>query len=147
MESFGVSPAKLRTTINGVDCNHFSPLEGNGQAILRKDLNLPEDAFLLGILGRFGPFKRHTMLLKAFEILAESRPDLHLLVVGDNGSERDKVLGLIESSQYRDRITWAGFQIDPVPLPSSDGSPRNPIRQRRTVQCHARIHGLRGAPP
>lgn len=115
LQAFGVSKKKLRVTINGVDCDRFSPPSLIAKSAKRNDLQIPEEALVLGILGRFGPFKRHRMLIDAFDQIAEANPLLYLLLVGDQGSEKDNVLDRVMASPFSERIVWAGFQMDPVP--------------------------------
>src|SRR5438067_2014461 len=79
-------------------------------------LNVPRDALVAGIVGRFGAFKRHAALIAAFETLAAEFPTLHLLVVGGGGPESENVARQVGVSLYRERIHLAGFQSDPLPF-------------------------------
>lgn len=105
---------KIRVILNGVDCVRFSPVTPERRGILRTQHGFPEESNIIGIVGRFGAFKRHSRLLRGFELLAMERPDLHLLIVGDHGPEKDTVLEMVAASPYRDRILWAGFQDQPA---------------------------------
>lgn len=66
-------------------------------------------------MARFGAQKRHLDLLEAFDAMAADHPDLHLLMVGDGGPEKGRVLQRMEQSPFRQRVVWAGFQQDPAP--------------------------------
>jgi glycosyltransferase involved in cell wall biosynthesis len=110
----GYPEEKIRVILNGVDCSRFSPATREERERLRKHHALPEDSLIIGIVGRFGAFKRHARLVRGFEQLAEKMPDLHLLIVGDHGPEKDRVLEMVAASPYRDRIRWAGFQNEPA---------------------------------
>lgn len=103
----GYPKRKITTLLNGVDAERFTP--GTRQAA-RRHLRLPEDARVLGIVARFGPFKRHGLLIGAFNQLAAQFPKLHLLVVGGEGPEKERIHAQVLSSHAKDRIHLAGFQ-------------------------------------
>lgn len=112
LEKLGLHPPQLAAIPNGVDAARFLPGDG---AEIRARLGLPANALVLGLVGRFGPYKRHLDLLAAFEEIAARRPLAHLLLVGAGGSEEAKVRERAQQSPARARIHLAGFQADPAP--------------------------------
>jgi glycosyltransferase involved in cell wall biosynthesis len=106
----GFPAEKITAIANGVDTMHFAP---GDRAAARAALGLPADAVCIGIVGRFGPFKRHLELIEAFEMLGTTFPTAHLLVAGGGGSEETAVRARVESSAMRARIHLLGFQNDP----------------------------------
>jgi glycosyltransferase involved in cell wall biosynthesis len=50
---------------------------------VRRELGLPENALVLGAVGRAEPQKRFDLLLDTFATLAVDRPRLHLVIAGD----------------------------------------------------------------
>lgn len=106
----GAPASKIVAINNGVDTERFVP---GDRAAARQRLGLPQGAVVLGMVGRFGPYKRHDLLLGAFEQLAKVNQDAHLLFVGGGGPEEGRVRQLVEHSPARARILWAGFQQDP----------------------------------
>lgn len=82
----GTSVAKLRAkgetrvvdVPNAVDTDRFRPHSSN----FRRAHGLPDDALVLLYVARFQDFKNHAMLLRAFEIAARARADLHLVLAG-----------------------------------------------------------------
>lgn len=110
----GFPDEKIRVILNGVDCIRFSPITGEERVLLRKQHGLPEDSLVVGIVGRFGAYKRHARLIRGFEQLAVDNPQLQLLMVGDHGPEKEHVLGRVASSPFRERIVWCGFQNEPA---------------------------------
>lgn len=110
----GLPGDKIQAILNGVDCTRFSPVTETTRNQLRSQHGLPLDSLVIGIVGRFGAFKRHSRLIESFEQLAKSQPNLHLLMVGDHGPEKERVLGQVAASPYRDRIVWSGFQQQPA---------------------------------
>ena len=106
-------PRKLKVVVNGVDTSRFTP----GDRIkARLGIGIPEGATVLGVVGRFGPFKRHRLLIQVFEALADRQPDLHLLIVGGGGPEEASVLQSCKTSRHSHRIWPVGFQADPRPF-------------------------------
>ena len=106
----GFPAAKISAITNGVDTARFTP--GDRRAA-RRELSLPEDAVFIGIVGRFGPFKRHGLLLDAFEEIAPLFPAARLLIAGSGGPEEAAIAARAQASIFRERIHLAGFQEDP----------------------------------
>lgn len=107
---FGFSPSDFEVIVNGVDTERFQP--GDKRAA-RRELGLPENHLTIGVLGRFGPFKRHNLLLTAFDELTTRIPNASLLVVGGGGPEEERIKKQARESRVADRIHLTGFQDDP----------------------------------
>jgi glycosyltransferase involved in cell wall biosynthesis len=109
--SHGAPADKMAAINNGVDTERFVP--GNRSAA-REQFGLPQEAVVLGMVGRFGPYKRHDLLIAAFEDFAKANPNVHLLLVGGGGPEEKRIRELVERSPVRCQILWAGFKPDPL---------------------------------
>lgn len=117
VELVGLDETRSRAILNGVDCNRFSPVLKEQQERERSESAIGVDEFVIGIVGRFGAFKRHDRLLEAFEAL-EGRVGgrrLHLLVVGDHGPEKERMTRAFKATPFAEQISWVGFQLDPAP--------------------------------
>ena len=108
--ALGFPAEKIAVIPNGVDSARFAP--GDRQAA-RRSLGLPADALTIGIVGRFGPFKRHAVLLDAFDAIAPRFPGAHLVVAGTGGSEEAATRTRAQASPHAARIHWLGWQSDP----------------------------------
>jgi len=106
----GFPAAKITAIHNGVDPAHFIPGE---KPTARRALGVPVDALGIGLVGRFGPFKRHLQLIDAFEKIAARFPFAHLLIAGGGGSEEATVNARVRASPHRERLHVVGFQSDP----------------------------------
>ncbi len=106
---------KISVIINGVDTERF--VSGDSTEARKKigPGQIPSSAFVFGIVGRFGAFKRHAALINAFNIIAREKPDAHLLIVGDGGPEKDRVRAQAAASPVANRIHLVGFQQDVRP--------------------------------
>ena len=109
--ALGFSAEKISVIPNGVDTARFTP--GDRRAA-RLALGLPGDALCIGIVGRFGPFKRHAVLLDAFAEIAPRFPAAHLVIAGIGGSEEASVRARAQAGPHAARVHWLGFQSDPL---------------------------------
>jgi glycosyltransferase involved in cell wall biosynthesis len=115
LRSLGLHHPRQFTLRNGVDGARFHPVARAGRGALREQLGLDPERFWIGKVARFAALKRHRELIEGFEAAAAGNPRLGLLLLGDNGEEKERVLARIAASPARDRIVWAGLQQDPVP--------------------------------
>ncbi len=108
----GAPEDKVSPIDNGVDVDRFRPQD---KAASKRALGLKENSWVIGMVGRFGAYKRHDLLITAFESLAEKHPEIELLLVGGGGPLEEKSKEQSQRSPYRDRIHLAGFQANPCP--------------------------------
>ena len=105
-----IPESKIQVLYNGI-----KPLEAdeqNTQAI-KAELNIPEDAIVLGTVARLDPIKNQTMMIRAFAQAAEHNSKLKLMIVGD-GEERDKLETLVDELTLRSRVIFTGYNAKPV---------------------------------
>ncbi len=112
LQLLGFASEKLLAIANGVDTARFAPGE---RAAAKRALDLPADSLALGLVGRYGAFKRHDALLAAFEQIAPQFPRAHLLFLGAGGPEEARIRTLASASAVAVRIHLAGFHADPAP--------------------------------
>jgi glycosyltransferase involved in cell wall biosynthesis len=107
LQSLGLDPQqRIVVTPNGVDAERFSPAEA------RQELGFAADDQIVGIVGRLVALKRHQILFEAFTQLSSEFPRLHLLVVGDGGTEREQLIEAMKRHPQALRIHWVGHQDD-----------------------------------
>jgi glycosyltransferase involved in cell wall biosynthesis len=147
---FGFPGNKIVAVLNGVDTDRFAP---GSRAAARRKIGLPETALVLGIVGRFGPFKQHGLLIEAFNRMAVRWRDVHLLMVGDGGTERDRVKAQVQASPAAARIHFAGLQQDLPPfyqamdllsVPSYNEGMSNAVLEAMACGVPALTHALPG---
>lgn len=113
---------KLRTITNGVErARQVRPEEA---AALRAELGIPAEAKVVITVGRMHEeVKRMSTLIEAFSLMADSQPNLHVLIVGD-GQDRGQLEALAEARcppEHRGRLRFCGYQRDvPRYLAASD---------------------------
>ena len=73
---------------NGIDIKKFSFNETERKKI-RSELNLSENDFLIGNVGRFVPQKNHKFLIKIFVKYLKINNNAKLILVGTGKKQRD----------------------------------------------------------
>jgi glycosyltransferase involved in cell wall biosynthesis len=115
--ALGVAPAaKLRLlgggSSNGVDVERFSP----GPCGLRRRLEIPADAPVVGFVGRMTRDKGLPELVEAFDSILAARPDVHLLLVGWFDASEDALgYDLRSRIMKHPRIHSTGYVADTAP--------------------------------
>ncbi|MFC4034005.1 glycosyltransferase [Streptomyces polygonati] len=99
--NWGVPAARIRLAPNGIDPAAFRH-RPEARAATRARLNLPEDAYVVGGVGRQVRGKNFDVLVRTVAAL----PGAHLLLVGD-GPERVPLLRLIQDLGVADRVRLA----------------------------------------
>lgn len=108
----GFCATRIDSIANGVDTDRFYPCSQKRER-MRQTLGMTSSARVIGIVGRFGPHKRHQVLIEAFSRLALRSRDLYLLVVGAGGPEAEAVRVQANGSAVAARIHLVGFQERP----------------------------------
>lgn len=94
---------------NGIDTAKFSPA-GTFKNI-RQELNIPADAVLVIFIARFTHQKQPLALIRAFQEVLVTVPDLRLLMVGD-GDQKQEALEMVNTPDIKDKIYFQSFRQD-----------------------------------
>ena len=86
-QKLGADKNKITVSYLGVNTDHYTP--PTDQKKLRNQANIPEEATVIGSLGRLVKEKQVSTIIEAFA-LAERKQDLYLLIGGD-GPERSRL--------------------------------------------------------
>ncbi len=96
--------ANIVVVPNGVD---MSRIQAPYEPLNRHDLGIAENDVLLVYVGRIAPEKNIPFLVRAFAGVAESFPDVKLMMVGD-GPEFDNISDRIKYMNLSDRVILTG---------------------------------------
>ena len=96
----------------GVDINKYNPEFKNLN--MRSDLGIPDNAYVLGHVGRFSEPKNHDFLIDVFYNLRKINKDAYLVLVGD-GELREKIEDKIRDLKLSGFVILMGLRKD-VPL-------------------------------
>ena len=110
--SEGFDGRRIEVIVNGVDSERFKP---GVKPEARKTCGLPEEGLLIGLVGRFGAYKRHLDLIEAFEGVAGRQADARLVMIGGGGPMEGAVRERALRSAVAERIHLAGLQENPAP--------------------------------
>jgi L-malate glycosyltransferase len=106
MVEFGVNPVKVTTIFNGIDFSQ--PVNEN---ISREELKLSETDFVILMVARLDPVKRHELALDAIEELIKQHPEIKLLLIGD-GPIRSDIENSIMKKGLSEHVKMFGHRDD-----------------------------------
>lgn len=95
---------------NAIDAAKFA-YDPAARKRLRGELGIPQDAFVVGHVGRFTYAKNHLFLLRVFAQLCREKPDARLLLVGEGELEAQVRQG-VHASGLAGRVVFAGVRQD-----------------------------------
>lgn len=75
----GLRARRLVTVFDGIDCEAFAP---GGGAAVRRELGIPPDAPVVGIVGHIQEWKGQHLVIEAVAAVRRTHPALYCLVVG-----------------------------------------------------------------
>lgn len=105
---FWLPSEKVHLVYNAISAEEFR-FSANARTSIRSSLAIPDEAMVLGHVGRFSPEKNHAFLIEVFEQFKAFRPEAQLLLVGD-GPEMDSARALSEAKGLEKSIIFAGRQ-------------------------------------
>jgi len=110
--ALGYPRARMRVIPNGIDTRRFS-FDAEARAQLRREWGIPDDALLVGLVGRLDLMKDHPTFLKAAVRLASRDARWHFVCVGEGNPEYAATLAAQATALGpQDRLTWAGPRGD-----------------------------------
>jgi glycosyltransferase involved in cell wall biosynthesis len=80
-------------------------------AQVRAEFGIPQDAFVIGHVGRFAPQKNHQFLVEIVAKIAQHEPKMRLLLVG-TGSLRSEIEDKLAQLGLTDKVVFAGTSSD-----------------------------------
>jgi glycosyltransferase involved in cell wall biosynthesis len=109
----GAPEEKIQVIYNGIDPDAFRPGVFDRTA-MRLHFGLPPEAFLILMVARVDPNKRHDLLIDALSRLLPEAPHCHLVFVGEWGDFRylREVKKQIRAAGVESNVTWLPFQDD-----------------------------------
>lgn len=96
--------SRIITIPNGISRQQLDHACATTQ-ISKKELRLPENAIVIGTVGRLHPVKNHPLLLCAYALVHKQNPNTYLMLVGD-GPEQRNLTALVQRMQLRDQVLF-----------------------------------------
>ncbi|GAA3074439.1 glycosyltransferase [Streptomyces roseofulvus] len=107
LADWGVAPERIEVVPNGIETGRFAFVP-RARRLTRGVLGIPEDAFVVGGVGRLAPGKRFDRLIRA----VASVPEARLLLVGD-GERREELRAVARACGAEGRVHFFGACEDP----------------------------------
>lgn len=102
---------KLQVIFNGVDIESYD--NGVHGAVKRKDLNIPEDAFVVGMVGRISPQKAPDVFVKMAKLVKDKVSNTHFIIVG-NGELETEIKKYAKDNGFLDNLHITGWVNNPM---------------------------------
>ncbi len=105
---------KIRLIYNGVDTDHFTPLEVDKNTLRLEGFATHQD-IVLGTVGRLDPVKNQKILIETYNILVKKKPILigHLkVVIIGSGPLEDELFQLINIQKLENEIWLPGARYN-----------------------------------
>jgi len=103
---------KIRVVYNGLSIDKFTTNNDEKRiSEIKGRFEIPDDAKVIGIIGRLHFQKNHELLFESFKLLLKKNPNCCLFCIGD-GPRRDELLGLTRSLEIDDKVIFAGERKD-----------------------------------
>lgn len=99
---------RFRIIPNGIQADSYVNIPGSKEALRQKE-NFPENAYIVGHVGRLDPAKNHTTLLKTAVALLEKYDDMLFILCG-KWTDSPEFLKKIEATGYGHRIFALGMR-------------------------------------
>jgi glycosyltransferase involved in cell wall biosynthesis len=109
LERGGVAPELIHLAPSGVDPQKFTYASNNSR--LRRELDFPQDTFVVGNVGALVDHKDHATLLKAAKIVTERDPKVIFLIIG-KGELMRPLLRQIDKLDLRRYVRLLGQRRD-----------------------------------
>ena len=102
---------KLQVIINGVDIEAYE--NGVHGVVKRQDLNIPENAFVVGMVGRISPQKAPDIFVKMAKLVKDEVPNAHFIIVG-SGYLEDQIKQYANDNGFLDSLHITGWVNEPM---------------------------------
>lgn len=105
---------KIEVIHNGVDVEKFHPAISGLR--IRKELGIPSESPVIGMVGRFVPRKGHRIFIKACAKVAEKYPDAHFIMVGQTfpayANYLEKIKQLVGELELSSKMHFSFWRTD-----------------------------------
>lgn len=102
---------KLQVILNGVDIEAYeSEVHGD---VKRKDLNIPDNAFVVGMVGRMSPQKAPDVFIKMAKQVKDKVPNAHFIIVG-NGNQETEIKKFAQDNGFMNSLHITGWVDNPM---------------------------------
>ncbi len=109
IKHFNMLPKKLHIIHHSVKTSDYMNINENEVDDLRKELNIPKNEFVIGMVARFEFWKGHIYAVEAMRRLVNEFPHVHLYIFGSKGECFDEIMDKIREYNLEKNIIYKGF--------------------------------------
>jgi len=110
--ALGYTPRRWLYLPNSLDLEKFQP-DPSAMSQVRRELGIPQNARLIGLIARFDPMKDHANFVDAAKLMTANDPDLHFVLAGIGVDSRNAELKrLVESTAFPHHFHLLGHRDD-----------------------------------
>lgn len=110
--TLGYDDGKFLMIANGFEVDRFSP-DPAARVSLRKELGLPSDTFLIGLIARFTGEKDHPTFIRAASVLLKKHPRVRFLLCGkDIDTTNEALAAWLSEAGIRDNVHLLDLRHD-----------------------------------
>lgn len=102
---------KLQVIFNGVDVDAYKA--GAHGVVKRADLGIPDDAFVVGMVGRVSPQKAPDVFIRMAKLMNDKIPNAYFIIVG-NGMLENEIREYAEEQGFSERLHITGWVDNPM---------------------------------
>lgn len=102
---------KLQVIFNGVDIEAYE--NGAHGVLKRRDLNIPEEALVVGMVGRMCPQKAPDVFIKMAKLVKDKFPNAYFIIVG-NGNQEVEIRKFAADNDFSDNLYITGWVDNPM---------------------------------
>jgi glycosyltransferase involved in cell wall biosynthesis len=107
----GISESRILVIPNAVEYNYREEVSVKTRQYQRRYLNIKENDFVIGYVGRLSEEKGIKYLIEASLLLSKSGVPLKVLIIGE-GSQRKELEDFVNETGLNHQIIFTGFQAD-----------------------------------
>ena len=105
-------PCKIKVIYNGIDIDEYERKK-NSFTLTREQLAIPENAYVIGTVGRLTKQKAPDTFIKAAALIKKEIPQAYFMMVGD-GVWQDRIESLIKKLGLDDSVIITGWVSEPM---------------------------------
>ena len=116
VKNYSLPPEKITIIHHSLKSSDYLFEDDTRVEKLKKELNIEEGTFVIGMVARFEFWKGHIFAIEAFRKLLKEYPHARLLIFGSKGESFESVLRYIKNYDLQDHIMYKGFVSDNIAL-------------------------------
>ncbi len=109
--NFLFGKARFEVVKNSINLDKYHSAQKSDIPAIREELGIPQDAFVIGQIGRFDRMKNHTFSVEWFAQYLKNKPESFLVFVGD-GPLREAIEEQAAGLGIKERILFTGVRGD-----------------------------------